>query len=73
MKSIPEKTIDRVEQLMNVDLKGQALADYQQQIIVMLVEVMRITNGDQFTLGFLHGAVKHVETSKPFIKAVRTH
>ncbi len=59
----------RVNQLMNVGLSDELLNEYLQKVLIILIDLMRHLQGDEFTKGFLQGGIDGINAGHaPIIK-----
>ncbi len=61
--------MQRINQLMNVGLSEEKLKDYLQKVLILLIDLQRHLDGDEFTKGFLQGAINGINAGNaPVIK-----
>lgn len=64
--------IQRINQLMNVGLSNEALKKYLQTVLIILIDLFRRLEGDEFCLGFLQGAINDIKAGNaPLIKEIK--
>jgi hypothetical protein len=61
--------VQRINQLMAGDLSEEQLKDYLQKVLILLIDLQRHLTGDEFTTGFLQGAINGINAGDaPVIK-----
>lgn len=49
---------NRINALMNTGLKGEQQTKFLTTILVLLIDVLRVTTSDEFCIGFFAGRIK---------------
>lgn len=61
--------MQRINQLMNVGLSNEELKEYLQKVLILLTDLMRHLEGDEFTKGFLQAGIDGINAGHaPVIK-----
>lgn len=64
--------MQRVNQLLDISQSEEQLKDYLQKVLVILIDLFRQLEGDEFCLGFLQGAINDIKAGNaPLIKEIK--
>lgn len=64
-----QQILQRIKKLLNVGLGEQPFKDYLHTIIILLIDMLRQIEGDEFCQGFLQGAINSIKAGdKSLIK-----